>query len=73
MLGLEPDLPSGRVDLDPVLPPGATHLDLEGMSLGADLVTIAARDGEVDVDGLSATVSITSALARERGEDPVRQ
>jgi glycogen debranching enzyme len=73
MLGLEPDLPSGRVDLDPVLPPGATHLDLEGMALGADRVTIAARDGGVDVDGLSATVSITSALARERGEDPVRQ
>jgi glycogen debranching enzyme len=72
MLGLEPDLPSGCVALDPVLPPGATHLELEGMALGADHVTIAVHDGDVQVEGLSTSVRVTNAPARERGEDPVR-
>ena len=73
MLGLEPDVPAGRLGLDPVLPPGATHLELDGMALGADHVTIAVRDGEVDVDGLSPTTRVTSAFARERGEESVLQ
>ena len=53
--------------------PGATHLELDGMALGADHVTIAVRDGEVDVDGLSPTTRVTSAFARERGEESVLQ
>ena len=72
MLGFEPDLPSGRLGLDAVLPPGVTHLELSGISLGADQVTIAAYPDEVTVDGLSPTVRVTSALARERGEETVR-
>jgi len=73
LLGLEPDLPSGRLGLDPVLPHGATHLELEGMVLGADQVTIAVHGSNVEVDGLSSDVRVTSALARERGEDFVRR
>jgi glycogen debranching enzyme len=73
MLGLEPDLPSDRLGLDPVLPPGATHLELEGMALGADRVTIAVRGSEVEVEGISTAMTVTSALERERGEELVRE
>ena len=59
LLGLEPDLDAGRLALDPVLPPGATHLELDGMALGADRVTIVVRGDEVAVDGLSGWVTVT--------------
>lgn len=29
--GLEPHLPHGRIDLDPVLPPGASRLSVRGL------------------------------------------
>ena len=62
LLGLEPDLPAGYVALDPVLPPGATHLELDGMELGTDRVTIGLRDGDVVVDGLSTSVTVTGGI-----------
>jgi glycogen debranching enzyme len=71
LLGLEPDLPSGHLGLDPVLPSGATDLTLDGFALGADRVTIAVHGGQVDVEGLSSAVSVTSALAYESGEEEV--
>jgi glycogen debranching enzyme len=66
MLGLEPDLPAGHVGLDPVLPPGATHLELRGMALGADRVTIAVHGHAVDVEGLSGPLTVTRGSTRER-------
>ena len=62
LLGLEPDLDAGRLALDPVLPPDATHLELDGMALGADRVTIAVRGQEVSVEGLSRSVTVTRGL-----------
>jgi glycogen debranching enzyme len=48
MLALEPDVPDGRVELDPVLPDGASRLQLADMPLGPARVTI-----EVDRDALA--------------------
>jgi glycogen debranching enzyme len=62
LLGLEPDLPAGRLGLDPVLPPGASHLELVGLALGADHVTIAVRGDEVEVHGLSGPATVTRGL-----------
>jgi glycogen debranching enzyme len=57
LLGLEPDIPSGRVLLDPVLPGDATHLRLSDMPLGGRRVTI-----EVDTDAV-AVRNLTRELA----------
>jgi hypothetical protein len=65
VLGLEPDLPAGQIGLDPVLPPGATHLELRGMALGADRVTIAVHGHAVDVEGLSGPLTVTRGSTRE--------
>jgi glycogen debranching enzyme len=59
LLGLEPDLAAGHLALDPVLPPGATHLELDGMALGADRVKITVRGDEVSVEGLAKSVTVT--------------
>jgi glycogen debranching enzyme len=59
LLGLEPDLDAGHLALDPVLPPGATHLELDGMALGADRVKIAVRGDDVTVEGLAKSVTVT--------------
>ncbi|GIU97679.1 MAG: amylo-alpha-1,6-glucosidase [Actinomycetota bacterium] len=47
-LGLEPDVPAGRVEVDPVLPPGATALRLADVPLAGTRVSI-----EVDGDALA--------------------
>jgi glycogen debranching enzyme len=60
LLGLEPALDAGHLALDPVLPSGATYLELDGMELGGDQVTIAVHGDNVSVDGLSRSVSVTS-------------
>jgi glycogen debranching enzyme len=48
MLGLEPDVPAGRIELDPVLPAGATRLQVESLSLAGADVTI-----EIDGDAVA--------------------
>jgi glycogen debranching enzyme len=62
MLGLEPDVPSGVVSLDPFLPPGASRLSLEAMPLaGARVnISVAASAGGgclAEVTGLPASVT----------------
>jgi glycogen debranching enzyme len=50
VLGLEPDVPAGRLRLDPVLPDGA-HLEVAGVRVGPHELTIRVRDGRVSVEG----------------------
>jgi hypothetical protein len=57
LLGLEPNVPAGRIDLDPVLPSGATRLRFDGMPLAGGAVSI-----EVDGDAL-AVRGLPSSLA----------
>jgi len=52
ILALEPDVPSGRLELDPVLPAGATRLRLVDVPLGTTQVTIEVERDAVAVRGL---------------------
>ena len=57
LLGLEPDVPSGRIGLDPMLPAGSTTLRLTDMPLAGARV-------DIDVDGAGVEVSgLPSGLA----------
>jgi glycogen debranching enzyme len=57
LLGFEPDVPQGRVDLDPSLPVGSTTLRLTNMPLAAARV-------DIDVDGAGVEVAgLPSGLA----------
>ena len=54
MLGLEPDLPDGKVYIDPLLPPWCPRLDLRNLRLGEHRARIRVErrpDGTHDVDG----------------------
>ena len=69
LLGVEPDVPSGRIYIDPMLPPWCPALTLDNVRIGADRFRISAsrrRDGthEVTVD------SSGSALTVVRGAPP---
>jgi glycogen debranching enzyme len=48
LLGLEPDIPEGRLHLDPVLPSGATYLRVTDFPVGGQRVTI-----EIDHDAVA--------------------
>ncbi|HEY1455096.1 MAG TPA: glycogen debranching N-terminal domain-containing protein [Candidatus Dormibacteraeota bacterium] len=53
LIGLEPDLPAGRVYLDPALPPWCSHLSLSRLRLGRHEVRLAVRrnpDGSHSID-----------------------
>ncbi|HUF58777.1 MAG TPA: glycogen debranching N-terminal domain-containing protein [Actinomycetota bacterium] len=50
LLGFEPDVPQGRIDLDPSLPVGSTTLRLTNMPLAGARV-------EIDVDGAGVEVA----------------
>ena len=66
LLGLEPDIPSGCVELDPLLPPGATRLHLTGIPLGGSRVAV-----EVDADAVAVrNLPQGLALIRPATESP---
>lgn len=53
LLGLEPDVPNGRLYVDPVLPPWCPTLVLENMRVGDERLTFRAQrrsDGGTDID-----------------------
>jgi len=53
LLGLEPDVPNGRLHVDPALPPWCPELTLENMRVGDERLTIRAcrrADGGTDLD-----------------------
>ena len=52
LLGLEPDVPEGRIELDPVLPEGATKLSVADLPLAGTRVTIEVDRDAVAVRGL---------------------
>ena len=52
LLGLEPDVPDGRIELDPVLPQGATSLSVADLPLAGTRVTIEIDRDAVAVRGL---------------------
>ena len=49
LLGLEPDVPAGQLELDPVLPAGAGSLRITGLPLGHGRISVAVDDGAVAV------------------------
>lgn len=68
LLGLEPDVPNGRLYIDPQLPPWCPTLELDNVRIGEDRYRIRARrDGhgcEVDVDSGSGRLTVV------RGQPP---
>jgi glycogen debranching enzyme len=58
MLGLEPDIPGGRLVLDPVLPRDATHLAIDGIPLGSSRVGVEVRGDAVAVRRLPAGITV---------------
>jgi glycogen debranching enzyme len=52
LLGLEPNVPEGRIELDPVLPEGATTLSVADLPLAGTRVTIEVDGDAVAVRGL---------------------
>jgi glycogen debranching enzyme len=53
LLGLEPDLPAGRIYVDPALPEWCSHLELRKLRMGEHEVRLSVRrdrDGRCDVD-----------------------
>jgi glycogen debranching enzyme len=69
LLGLEPDVPAGRIWIDPALPPWCPQLHLDNVRVGAARLDIAAwrtadggTDAHVEVQGGRLTV--------ERGRPP---
>lgn len=63
LLGLEPNLPDGQIDLDPALPAGGTKLRLDAMPLAASSVSIEIEGDALAVRGLPPTL----AVVRRRG------
>jgi glycogen debranching enzyme len=58
LLGLEPDVPAGRIDLDPVLPGGANRLRLDDMPLAGGAVSLEVEGDALAVRGLPTTLSV---------------
>jgi glycogen debranching enzyme len=52
LLGLEPNLPAGFVELDPALPPDASRLELVDLPLGGARINLEVDQGDLTVGGL---------------------
>jgi glycogen debranching enzyme len=52
LLGLEVDVPGGRISLDPVLPAGSRHLMVSRLRAGGSELTVQVLDGDVTVHGI---------------------
>jgi glycogen debranching enzyme len=62
LLGLEPDLPNGRVTIDPRLPGNASCLSLDGVRLGSAMTAIRVDGGDTGIDGLPPGVALSPPL-----------
>jgi hypothetical protein len=58
MLGLDPDLPAGRLRVRPRIPDAIGHLRLRGVRLGAERVDITADGEGIAVTGTDLVVEI---------------
>jgi glycogen debranching enzyme len=67
LLGLDPDVPNGRVYIDPVLPPWCPELTVDNLRIGDDRFSISAwrADGacEVAVDGGRSPLAVVRGAA----------
>jgi glycogen debranching enzyme len=59
MLGLEPDVPNGRIRMRPRLPERIGVLTLRGLQIGPDLVDIAVSRRDCRVTGTDLRVDVT--------------
>jgi glycogen debranching enzyme len=58
LLGLEPNLPAGFVELDPALPPDASRLELLDLPLGGARINIGVDQGDLTVGGLPGDFAV---------------
>jgi glycogen debranching enzyme len=58
LLGLEPDVPSGRIELDPVLPSGTSRLTLVDVPLAGSLLTVEINGDAIAVRGLPRELAL---------------
>jgi hypothetical protein len=63
LLGLEPDVPHGRLYIDPVLPPWCPELAIENVRVGNDRLSIhavrtARGDAEVEVTSVHRSLEV---------------
>jgi glycogen debranching enzyme len=65
LLGLEPDAPGGRIELNPVLPPGAGYLEVAEVPLAGGRVTVESEDGAVALRGLRPGLAVVRPAERE--------
>jgi glycogen debranching enzyme len=65
LLGLEPDAPGGRIELNPVLPPGAGYLEVAEVPLAGGRVTVESDDGAVALRGLRPGLAVVRPAERE--------
>ena len=74
LLRLEPDLPHGRLALDPALPDRLLPMRLTNLPLAGARVDIAVSSDGVQVEGLPAGVRLVGSDGRARptGADPAR-
>jgi glycogen debranching enzyme len=65
LLGLEPDAPGGRIELNPVLPAGTRYLQVADVPLAGGRVTIESDDGAVALRGLRPGLAVVRPAERE--------
>jgi glycogen debranching enzyme len=70
MLGFEPSLPQGIVEIDPVLPEGAAHLAIHGVALGTARVSVEVDRDAVALRGVPRGVAVVRPAATDP-PDPV--
>lgn len=68
LLGLEPDVPNGRIYLDPALPPWCPELELDNVRIGNDRLTIHAMrtsrgDADLEVSTLHRSLEVVRGPA----------
>ncbi|HZM29581.1 MAG TPA: glycogen debranching N-terminal domain-containing protein [Acidimicrobiales bacterium] len=64
LLGLEPDAPGGRIELNPVLPAGTGYLQVADVPLAGGRVTIESDDGAVALRGLRPGLAVVQPAER---------
>jgi hypothetical protein len=56
---LEPDVPAGRIDLDPVLPGSRRLLWIQGIQLAGSRLTVWVEDDAVGLRGLDRRIVVS--------------
>ena len=65
LLGLEPDAPGGRIELNPVLPESTRYMQVADVPLAGGRVTIESDDGAVALRGLRPGLAVVRPPERE--------